>query len=85
MRILGIVVLGAALVPVGALGQINDDVAAVAGPWHHVPNAMSAQQFNRDAAKCRVIAAHADNQYDTRSCPARDIQRNRELSEGERL
>jgi hypothetical protein len=28
MRILGIVVLGAALVPVGALGQINDDVAA---------------------------------------------------------
>jgi hypothetical protein len=57
MRILGIVALGAALVPVGALGQINDDVAAVAGPWHHVPSAVSAQQFNRDAAKCRVIAA----------------------------
>jgi hypothetical protein len=31
--------------------------AMVDGPWHHVPNAVSSLQFNKDEAKCRVISA----------------------------
>jgi hypothetical protein len=28
----------------------------VDGPWHHVPNAVSPLQFNKDEAKCRVVS-----------------------------
>jgi|ERR1700728_179222 len=31
--------------------------AMVSGPWHHLPAPVGALQFNRDDAKCRVIAA----------------------------
>lgn len=31
--------------------------AMVNGPWHHLPNAVNVLQFNRDDAKCRVVAA----------------------------
>jgi hypothetical protein len=31
--------------------------AMVDGPWHHVPNAVSSLQFNKDEAKCRVVSA----------------------------
>src|ERR1700722_20110288 len=44
--------------PFGVRGQTYDELSAmVAGPWHHVPNAVSSLQHNRDQAKCNVVAA----------------------------
>jgi hypothetical protein len=44
--------------PFGAQGQTNDELSSmVDGPWHHVPNAVSPLQFNKDEAKCRVVSA----------------------------
>jgi hypothetical protein len=44
--------------PFGVQGQTNDELSAmVTGPWHHVPNAVSPLQFNKDEAKCRVVSA----------------------------
>jgi hypothetical protein len=46
------------LLPFGALGQNYQELSAmVTGPWHHVPNARSNLEFNREIAKCRVISA----------------------------
>ncbi|SIO56022.1 hypothetical protein SAMN05443247_08181 [Bradyrhizobium erythrophlei] len=46
------------VLPFGALCQTYDELSAmVSGPWHHIPNAVSALQFNRDEAKCRVVSA----------------------------
>jgi hypothetical protein len=42
----------------GVQGQTYNELSAmVAGPWHHVPNAVSPLQFNKDEAKCRVVSA----------------------------
>jgi hypothetical protein len=35
----------------------NELKAMVDGPWHHLPNPVSSLQFNRDEARCRVVAA----------------------------
>lgn len=44
--------------PFGAQGQTNDELSSmVSGSWHHVPNAVSPLQFNKDEAKCRVVSA----------------------------
>jgi hypothetical protein len=44
--------------PFTARGQTYDELSAmVAGPWHHVPNAVSTLQFNKDEAKCKVVSA----------------------------
>jgi hypothetical protein len=44
--------------PFGVRGQTYDELSAmVAGPWHHVPNAVSSLQLNKDQAKCNVVAA----------------------------
>lgn len=42
-----------------AAGAQNYDQlsAIVNGPWHHVPNALGPLEFNKEIAKCRVIAA----------------------------
>ncbi len=54
--IIGLAAIAALLVPLVALGQISDEVTLLKGPWHHLPNATSDLQFNRDIAKCKVIA-----------------------------
>jgi hypothetical protein len=42
----------------GAHGQSYQELSAmVTGPWHHVPNARSTLEFNREMAKCRVVSA----------------------------
>jgi hypothetical protein len=42
----------------GAHGQSHDELSAmVSGPWHHVPDARSGLEFNREMAKCRVASA----------------------------
>jgi hypothetical protein len=44
--------------PFGVRGQTYDELSAmVAGPWHHVPDAVGPLQFNKDEAKCRVVSA----------------------------
>jgi hypothetical protein len=42
----------------GAHGQNYQELSAmVTGPWHHVPDVRSTLEFNREFAKCQVIAA----------------------------
>jgi hypothetical protein len=42
----------------GAHGQNYQELSAmVTGPWHHVPDARSTLEFNRERAKCEVISA----------------------------
>ncbi|HEY5064326.1 MAG TPA: hypothetical protein VIJ04_05775 [Xanthobacteraceae bacterium] len=42
----------------GASGQTYQDLSAmVHGPWHHVPDARSMLAFNREMARCQVVAA----------------------------
>jgi hypothetical protein len=41
-----------------AHGQNYQELSAmVAGPWHHVPDARSTLEFNREMAKCQVVSA----------------------------
>lgn len=41
-----------------AYGQNYQELSAiVSGPWHHVPDARSALEFNREMAKCQVVSA----------------------------
>src|SRR5262249_42107906 len=41
-----------------ASGQSYQELLAlVTGPWHHVPDARSTLEFNREIAKCKVISA----------------------------
>jgi hypothetical protein len=39
--------------------------AMAAGPWHHLPNPVGEFQFNRDIAKCRLIALQTPVSSDT--------------------
>ena len=42
----------------GAYGQNYQELSAmVTGPWHHVPDARSTLEFNREIAKCQVVSA----------------------------
>lgn len=42
----------------GAYSQNYQELSAmVVGLWHHVPDARSILEFNREMAKCRVISA----------------------------
>jgi hypothetical protein len=42
----------------GAHGQNYQELSAmVNGPWHHVPDARSTLEFNREMAKCQVVSA----------------------------
>ena len=42
----------------GAYGQNYQELSAmVTGPWHHVPDARSILEFNREMAKCQVVSA----------------------------
>jgi hypothetical protein len=42
----------------GAYGQNYQELSAtVTGPWHHVPDARSTIEFNREMAKCQVVSA----------------------------
>jgi hypothetical protein len=42
----------------GAYGQDYQELSAmVIGPWHHVPDARSTLEFNREMAKCHVVSA----------------------------
>jgi hypothetical protein len=42
----------------GAYGQNYQELSAmVTGPWHHVPDARSTLEFNREMAKCQVVSA----------------------------
>src|SRR6267378_360023 len=50
--------IAVSVLPFGALCQTYDELSGmVRGPWHHVPYAVSAVQFNRDEAKCKVVSA----------------------------
>jgi hypothetical protein len=41
-----------------AYGQNHQELSAiVTGPWHHVPDARSTLEFNREMAKCQVVSA----------------------------
>ena len=42
----------------GAYGQDYQELSAiVTGPWHHVPDARSTLEFNKEMAKCQVVSA----------------------------
>jgi hypothetical protein len=42
----------------GAYGQNYQELSAiVTGPWHHVPDARSTLEFNKEMAKCQVVSA----------------------------
>lgn len=44
--------------PSDAHSQTYDELSAmVTGPWHHVPDARSTVEFNREMAKCQVVSA----------------------------
>jgi hypothetical protein len=41
-----------------AYGQNYQELSAmVTGPWHHVPDARSTLEFNKEMAKCQVVSA----------------------------
>ena len=45
-------------VSTGAYGQNHQELSAlVTGPWHHVPDARSTLEFNKEMAKCQVVSA----------------------------
>jgi hypothetical protein len=60
MRIMGIVALSVTMSSLAAAQNVaphpNSIAAQLAGPWHHVPNAVSPDRYARDQAKCRMIA-----------------------------
>ena len=46
------------LLSTGVHGQNHQELSAmVTGPWHHVPDARSTLEFNREFAKCQVVSA----------------------------
>lgn len=51
----------------GALALAAPSNAQIAESWHHVPDAKSDLDFNRELAKCKVIAAQTPIQSTTRA------------------
>jgi len=50
--------LAALSLSTGSYGQNYQELSAmVTGPWHHVPDARSTLEFNREMAKCQVVSA----------------------------
>ena len=62
----------------GAHGQNHQELSAmVTGPWHHVPDARSTLEFNREMAKCQVVSAQTP--VDSTTPPVVEIVRWRVL------
>lgn len=63
-KILSAVALGLQTAPAFAQTGVEREAMA-AGPWHHLPRPVTGLQFNRDLAKCKLIALQTPVNSDT--------------------